>query len=430
MATIYWRGDAPAVSQVRNFLFAGTWEVGDVITLTIGGKTVTVVVASTVVNTIVSSLVTTWNALSATLYPEFAELTASASTGNFILTADTAGKPFAVTIATTETGGGAADAQTIDGGASSTGTATTASSGPNDVSTAANYSGGAIPANGDTLFFQNSNVNALYGLDALASVTLAALYIDQSYTGLVGLPIYNADGSAEYLEYRARYFTIGATLQYIGRGEGIGSARLNVSNAAVATTLDVYATGVPETNRTYALQWKGTEATNVVNITKGTVGIAVEVSETATVATLRVGYQTNVSGDATVRCGIGTTLTTIVQSGGTLTTESAVTTATLTDGELIHVVGAMTALNLDKGACRYRSSGTLTTANVGSGGVLDFRQDNKSRTVTNLNLYEGSEYHDPNGTVTLTNGADLIRCNPSDIVFNVVPNRTWTPTTI
>ena len=117
-------------------------------------------------------------------------------------------------------------------------------------------------------------------------------------------------------------------------------------------------------------------------------------------------------------------------SGGKLTTNSAITTVTMTDGELIHQAGAITTLNLDKGACRYRSTSTLTTANVGSDGVLDFRQDIRARTVTNLSLNEGSEYHDPFGTVTLTNGADFVRCQPSETVFSVKPNQTWTPSVI
>jgi hypothetical protein len=38
---------------------------------------------------------------------------------------------------------------------------------------------------------------------------------------------------------------------------------------------------------------------------------------------------------------------------------------------------------------------------------MDLRNDSRSRTVTNLNLYSGATFRDPNQTATLTNSADL-----------------------
>ena len=74
------------------------------------------VAGSTTITTIIDTLVTAWNALSSTAYPEFAEITASRSSSSLVLTMDStnAGRPFTCTVSTTETGGGAADSQTID----------------------------------------------------------------------------------------------------------------------------------------------------------------------------------------------------------------------------------------------------------------------------------------------------------------------------
>lgn len=434
MATIYWRGDAPAVAQVRNFLLAGTWEATDVITFTIGTKVVTLAAGSTNTTTIAALMATTWNALSSTTYPEFAELTASSSTGNFILTSDTAGKPFAVTIATTETGGGAADAQTIDGGASSTGTSTTANAGPNDLSTLANWSGGALPVNGDTVFIQDSDIDILYSLSALSGVTLAALYIDQSYTGFLGLAKTNNDAGDDitYIEYRERYLVIGATALTIGRGAGNGSPRININNGSVQTALLIYNTGTPESGRDYAVQWKGTHASNVATVIKGTVAIALEPSETATLTVLRVSYDTQPAGDATVYCGIGLTAPdNIYQSGGTLTLNNSAVQVDLNGGEC-RVVKSLDVLNIDAGKfIHVGKSETLGTVKIGSGGTLDVTQST-ALSIDNLEIYENSTYLDPNGVATLGTGAAFPRCAPGDknITFVTAPHQRWTPSAI
>jgi hypothetical protein len=98
----------------------------------------------------------------------------------------------------------------------------------------------------------------------------------------------------------------------------------------------------------------------------------------------------------------------------------------MTDGEH-HRLGTstLTTLNLDGGACRYLSSGTITTAKVGSGGNLDLRQDSRSRTITTLEVYEGGEYHDPLGTNA--GAIKTPRCTPQDVIFDVIPDKTWTP---
>lgn len=146
MASIYWTGGAPAVAQVQSFAFAGTWETDDYIKITIGSKTVYVVAGSATTTTVIDNVVTAWNALSSSVYPEFAEITASRSSSNLLLTADTAGKPFTATLTPLESDLSAAGANTIGGGTTATtGTVSTATSGPYDVSIAANWSGGAIP---------------------------------------------------------------------------------------------------------------------------------------------------------------------------------------------------------------------------------------------------------------------------------------------
>jgi hypothetical protein len=258
------------------------------------------------------------------------------------------------------------------------------------------------------------------------------------FTGSIGLPETNTDTSGySYREYRDTYLALGESgdatniAVNIGNGPGQGSGRIKINNGTSEATVNVRSTGQATETGVPSFLWKGTHASTVFNITKGDAGIGFFADDSATVATLRVGYQTNQLGDSSVLCGEGVTLTTVNVTGGELITRSAITTANVNGGELTHTEGALGTLNLDGGQCIYRSDGTMTTANVGSGGVLDFRQDMRSRTVTNCNLYDGSSYYDPNGTVTHTNGIDLVRCEVDDLAnFRHAPHTTISFSTI
>lgn len=426
MATRTWVGGALAVSQVQAWVFGGTWEATDVINVTIGTRTVSVVAGSTTITTIVD---TVFAALNASTLPEFEEITWSRSSNSLIGTADTAGVPFSATVSTTETGGGAADSQTIDGTTSSTGTSSTSCTGPNHADSAQNWSGATLPVNSDTIVFADSDVDCLYGLTGLSSLTGITLKQFMSFTGELGLPVYNESGG--YYEYRSRYFQLtGATLVELGLGEGAGSPRFMVDFQGTAATIIAYDSGPASQGEEVATFLKGTHASNVLTVNKGRIGLAVYPGEASALATLNVGFQDNQAGDSFVICGPGVTaITTINQSGGVARTETNSTTLNQTNGEHFRLGSStLTTLNLDGGAVRYLSSGTLTTANVGSGGNLDCSQG--SRTITNLNLYEGFEYHDPLGKTTVTNGHDFVRCTPNDGVWDVVPHRTWTESAI
>jgi len=194
---------------------------------------------------------------------------------------------------------------------------------------------------------------------------------------------------------------------------------LNVSNSGQRDE-----TAVP------AIRWVGTHASNVANILKGDVGVAIEDGEAATIATLRVGYLDNQAGDARVLCGTSTTLTTITQSGGTLQIDSAATTTNLIGGELTVLSGAQTTIEIDAGTVLYRGTGTITTARVGSDGVLDFRRDSQARTVTNCELHERGAIHDPFKTVTWTNGIDVTRSDLASVTLDLGTHMTITPSAI
>jgi hypothetical protein len=161
-------------------------------------------------------------------------------------------------------------------------------------------------------------------------------------------------------------------------------------------------------------------------VSSGSVGIALHAGSAATVPTLRVGYQTNVESDSSVLCGLGATLTTVTQAGGTLETRSNVTTLTLSGGEHVKAAGTVTTLNANGGVYIHNSTGTVTTIVAASGAEVDFSRDLRTKTVTNFTVNAGSTLKDPHGVVTYTNGIIFNRCRPSDVEWEAAINKTWT----
>jgi trimeric autotransporter adhesin len=411
VATVIWKGDAQNVAQVTRLTVGGTIEADDVFIMTIGSKSLVVPAGSTSAAAVAANIVAAWNGLVAALYPEFAGIAASdAGGGDVDLAAKTAGVPFAVTLATTEAGGGTADDQTF---MQTTGTP---AAGGAFWSVAANWSTLSVPADGDDVIVQNSANPILFGLDQSA-VTLNSLSIDQSFTGTIGLPRGNPGG---YVEYREQYLKIGATTITIGRGDGAGSGRIKINTLAVQTAIGVLNSGSPIESGVKSVLWKGTHASNAVLVNKGSFAAAPFAGETATIAALKQGYRTNVAGDSDVRLGAGCTLSgcAITKLGGALEVSSGFASLVQLNGETAILAGAPGTMAIAGGAVRYKSAGTYTAATVSGGGELDFRQDLQPRTGTNTTLHKGAALRDPAKTVTFTNPI-AIQCELAEVALDL-----------
>lgn len=407
MATMRWKGAAQAVAQVTTVQVTA-YDAATTYSLSVNGKTVSTIAAGSA-NLTAAALATAWNS---STEPELAEVTASSSTDTVTLTGDTAGVPFTATSA--DTGG----TGTI--GSPST---TTAATGPNHWDNADNWTGGSVPANSDSVYIEQSSVSIKYGL-AQSSVTLTLLSITSSFTGDLGLPAVNQSGSSNYQEYRATYLAIGATTLNIGDGPGQGSGRLKIDLGSVQSTVNIRNTSSGSETNLEAVQLKGTHASNVVNVTKGSVAIAGYGGDVSTVATLTVGFVSSPTTDSRVRCGAGVTLTTLQMSGGEVELNSGLTTVTMTTGTLTVNSGSITTLTADGGTVYYAGTGTIATANL-SEATLDFSRDMRGRTVTNANLYRGAGWLDPFFTVTKTNRRQLVRCSLPDVNVNDGPGQTY-----
>src|ERR1043165_1698556 len=398
MATSRWLGQDVPVAQLDTITVGGTVEAGDVFILTINRKAVPAVATTTNTTTTATHVVAVFVA---STVPEFQEISFVAAAATITATSRVAGRAFTLTASTTESGGGAADSQTF------VNVHTTVNAGPNDWSSTQNWDAGSVPVSTNDIVLANSAIGIFYGL-AQSAVTLTSLTIDSTFTAPIGLPKRNVNG---YGEYRPDYLQIGATTLTIGRGSGQGSGRIKIDNGTAQTTVNVYGSGQPAEPGYEAILWKGPHASNVVNVFKGSFAPAVFAGEVATIATLRVGYTTNVLGDAQVRCGSGVTLTTITQTGGSLEINSAATTITKTAGNLtVNGTATVTTLNENGGTTIYKSSGTITTLNVSAGGTFDKSQDLRALTITNTNLYSGATLLDPGKTITFTTPIAIVGC--------------------
>ena len=389
MPTNTWLGDAPAVSQIANASIDtvdGT-PANNTFTVTIGGLAISQV-GDTDVSTTAAALVVLLNL---STDARFSTITwTNPSVGNITGTADTAGVPFVAAL--TETGAGTGSVTDFSD--------TTASSGPNHVDTAGNWSLGAVPVDADDVVVENSAVDMLYGLDQ-SDVELTSLIIRSTFTGTIGLPRTNAGG---YVEYRDRYLKISGTDTAIN---GSGSERINIDFVTDQVSCVVNGSGAAAEEGVPPILLLGSNASNVLTVNKGNVGVAFHAGETATFLTCKVGYITNPSSDATITFGPGTTLGTVTIGGGTTIIGCDVTTVTYTSGTAeIAGVATVTTLNVRSARFYYRSTGTATTINVTGGAAIDFSRDSRSRTVTNanVNLSSGAVIFDPNYTVTWTNG--------------------------
>jgi hypothetical protein len=416
MALTRWIGRAAPIAKVLTGTVGGTWATADTISFKIGGITITGTVGSTSSLTAIVDLITSlWNGTSpddttssinidATAISPFSEITATSSTNDVILTADTSGNDFEDPVVVVTSASGTFSAWTT----------TAANQGPNDWNSAENWDTGSVPVGGDDIVFDHGNVNVKYCLDQSSLGSAVTLRIEQGYTGQIGLPQTNADSSPNYFEYRDTYLKLPISTLTVGVGTGTGSGRMKLDCDGENITANIYNTGTTVEIGEPSLILKNTGSTSTVKLYKGDVGFCLRDGETGTIKTLMIGYTESILGDVTFRAGPDATLSggsfTMEISGGISSIESATTSITITNGE-INLLGSGThaSLNMDGGTVNYRSSGTLTQGYVGADANLDCSKDMTPRTFTNLTLYENSSFIDSFKTVTYTNPIQLPR---------------------
>lgn len=270
--------------------------------------------------------------------------------------------------------------------------------GPNWFNEPNNWSNAVIPASGDTIIFENSDVDCLYGIVPSSVPQSMTIRFDASYTGNVGLPELNTLGYVEYRDKRLRIGdTSGSVSLSVGQGDGDGSSRIRMATGAATTTIDVWRTDQADDDATRAFDWTGTHASNVLRVHDGQVAIAPYANETAAVATL-----TGTS-NADILAGPGAILTAVTTAGDLLTRAPLQTSLTITDGTCTSFGSLNGAtVTVTGGTWDAHNSGTATTVTVGPGDI-DCSDDYTAKTFTTFTVKANANVSDPNKIITATN---------------------------
>jgi hypothetical protein len=262
-----------------------------------------------------------------------------------------------------------------------------------DWGNAANWSPSGVPANGDDVYLQDTNQSVITGLNQ-SSVVLNSLNISQSFTGQVGT-------ASAYLQISASIVNIGYNYR---AGTPQGSNMLKIDLGTTAATIVVFNTGVSADSTRPTLRLKCNNANTTLEVRKGTVGIAVETGETATLNSIAISYINNIANDADVYIGTGVTLTTLTMTGGYCLLCCAATTVYVYAGSLeTEGSGAITTLSIGGGTCISNSTGTITNCNIKGSGQVDFTKSIQPRTITHLTIDDTAKVKLNPAVLTLTN---------------------------
>lgn len=428
MGTVIYTGGAANVADVINITPGGTIEVGDLFSVTIGISTVRVAATATTVANVCTLLQAALADNDAPL--EFQDLTWTLdddTTPTYVIgTGPDDGRPIyaSLSVATTEAGGGAADAQTI---AKSN---PTPGSGSKDWDNIDNWNTGAVPVNSDVVYLGVYGVVPQYNLSHAAVTNVQLEIASHSTSGLmIGLPKQNING---YVEYLGTELLLGAATVKYGTGAGGNIPALRLNTGTQACYVYLYRSNTRDANGNAPFLWLCNSASSELKECYGPIDIATEPGNTSSLATIYSGA----GGDIVV--GLGTTLaTSITMNGGTLISY-ATDDPTLIDMKvgtsvtLLGTSGDVTTITQQAGSTLdwRRSAGTVT--NYTSSGSVDFSNVNVASAVvfTNVDLYAGASFNDPNGYVTLTNGIDLNQCGLEDVAIRIGKNLTVTPSAI
>jgi hypothetical protein len=443
MASTIWLGQAPNKKQIATAVVTGTWAQNDTATFTINGLDFVITIGTLVTTAQVATTIQqafsgttltdtsascqpTITAGGARAIPAYRELTAtvSSSTVSFTATA-TSGvtnahtHPFTMTSAVSTAG---------DGDITYT-NAATAHDSRHEADNADNWSAGAALADNDAVYFSSGSADILDGLSLACQP--ASITKHKAYTGKIGrgfINNYNSNPVYHYPEYRTKYLTTddNSITQIINLevGEGQGSGRVMLDTGAGQVLLNLFGQGTPEIAGVPCVIWKGSHASNEVNNANGDLGVAFFGGETATISALQHGN--GPQSIAKTICSSGVTLTTVTINGGTISTDSAITTVTQLNGTWTHGLGTVTTANIDGGTMYPMKNATITTLRVGSNGRFDTTRGTDPFTITNtVQLYAGAVFYDPQGRTGNT-VFKLNRCKPEDVTIVIPDDKTLT----
>ncbi len=409
--TLKWIGGQISRAQINTITVSGTPAAGNVATVTMNSKSITyTVLTGDAIADVATGLVALLNAA---VDGEFKLISWTSSAAVITATAATPGVPF------TTTGGSTLTVASTGGGATTlTAASVQTNLSPNDVNDTANWSAGALPAAGDTVYVENTDQGMYWNLSALSAITVAVLKFRNTFAPTdrqcwVGNPTIHPD--LNFREFRGTELTLqGATVLEVDMSDQAqaGAFRFNVSAASCA--LKVLGSG-GGTIGSEQVSWRGTHATtNAIEVYGGSLVIdPIHFSSSGTAV-----LQTIKAISAAIRLEAGVTVNTSADiRDTTLDTRVAVPALTLNGEDCAAAVrdaATCTTLIIEAGSVNWISTGTISNLKVGSGGAISFDGGKGAVTVGSGTdtavLQEASTYIDRNQR-TLPFGANYFLLN-------------------
>ena len=412
MPNLVFVGGAAKVAKISTVTVGGTLAT-ETFQIKVGGKVIaTHTAVGNDIAAAVAALVSTWNA---STHPWSTGITAVDASPDVVLTADTSGVDFTVTL---NTPGGSATFVLVE---------TTANAGPNDWRTGDNWmdtsdnSIGTIPGAADNVFIGENAPNISYGLDQSA-ITINSLRTPATWTGKLGLRpdqfATSADGDTTVPgapEYRGTHLQIKVTAdvkigEHSGANTPLGSGRINLDVLATATVVDVQfcASAAAQPGFPSVDILANNSSTDIfIRDTAKNVGIAKLLPKSTS------SVRNIVNDGGQVYVGDGVTMVKFAQAGAAVSEVNAAATIPTIDafgaGTLVTEGDyTITALNID-GPTVYSNNiktagSAIGTATVDAG-KLDGTQSTRARTWDTVN-YRGDAtvtYDDDVVTVTTLN---------------------------
>lgn len=403
MTTRYWLGAAAPVTDVKYFVFAGTWADTETAYIEINGKRLTMTLTGTMtlaqMAQAMAAMLTGAAAVNGevrdclgTSVGEFANLTITYSASAYWIRLE--GKATGRPIGTVTVGETAASGTFASGGGTDrTGT------GPNHWDNVDNWDSDTVPVAGDDIVFDHRaaagpqfNISLAY---APASIT-----VTPGYKHEIGLPAVNTlNASTPFDEPNVQYLTFTSCANV--RVDAPSAKNIKLDFGSAASTIVVDATGQSYETNVAPLLIKGNHASNSLTVNDGRVGVCVEPKTTGNLGTLVIGGQ----GSPIVETGDTVTLGTLTVDSGSAKLRTGFTTLTQNGGTVEHVGGNIggTTLNVNGGTFFPKTIGTYATVNQSKGTIDCTRDARSSKTFTNFYMYGGA-LKDPSGTITFTNG--------------------------
>jgi hypothetical protein len=407
-------GNAEDRPDTGYITFGGTWEATDVINITYGGATVSIIAGSTSITTILATVLAALEDED-NVPPQFNEVTwtnEGATKIEYEGPDDGAPVGAHLSVTTTETGGGVADAQTL------VHTNTLAGTGKRDYNNVENWSLGALPVDADDVDLGLGNDCPRYNVTGHDDIELTSLTVwtRSSDDQRIGLTPYNEDGG--YYEFRGQNLVIDATTFRYGAGSGPLVPAMSYDAGATAQTVYIEKTNARDANDDAPLHYLANTVNAFIYRCAGNLDVATRAGTTAS-----LGY-VSANDSGLVKLGKGVTCTDIYGKENGVVRHFGVTNTTniaMRDSSVLSLEGdgstnTHTAVRIYDVATLNLLRNTVTITFLELYGTFDVRNGAVvgSRTITACDRYFGSNFYDPHKYLTLTAGIDCVGFNPAD----------------